>query len=283
MTNPYNGPQRIVCLTAETAETLYLLGEDERIVGISGFTSRPKAALQKPKVSTFTSAKIDQILDLRPDLAIGFSKLQAQMAHDLIKAGVAVLVFNQQSVEDVLETIVTLSRLVAAEARGLALAGQLRSKLALIAESAGRFKRRPRVYFEEWMDPLISGIRWVEELVELAGGDPVFLKLRFERNAKSRAVTSEAVIASNPEVIFASWCGRKVDKHKIREREGWNAIAAIQTGHLYEITSSFILQPGPASLTEGARQLHRILAKVVNCEPLEGLEPSEPLDPEFTP
>jgi iron complex transport system substrate-binding protein len=281
MTNLYNGPQRIVCLTAETAETLYLLGEDERIVGISGFTSRPKAALQKPKVSTFTSAKIEQILDLCPDLAIGFSKLQAQLAHDLIKAGVAVLIFNQQSVEDVLETIVTLSRLVAAESRGLALAGQLRGELALIAESAGRFPRRPRVYFEEWMDPLISGIRWVEELIELAGGEPVFPKLRFERNAKSRAVTSDAVIVANPEVILASWCGRKVDKHKIREREGWSAVDAIQAGHVYEIVSSFILQPGPASLTEGARQVHRILTKVVNCEPLEGLEPSEPLDPHF--
>ena len=282
MTNSYNGPQRIVCLTAETAETLYLLGEDERIVGISGFTSRPKAALQKPKVSTFTSAKIDQILDLRPDLAIGFSKLQAQIAHDLIKAGVAVLIFNQQSIEDVLETIVTLSRLVAAQSRGLALAGQLRDELALIAESASRFPRRPRVYFEEWMDPLISGIRWAEELIELAGGDPVFPRLRFERNAKSRAVTSDEVIAANPEVILASWCGRRVDKHKIREREGWNAVAAIQAGHVYEIVSSYILQPGPASLTEGARQLHRILARVVNCAPLEGLEPAEPLDPDFT-
>jgi iron complex transport system substrate-binding protein len=220
MTNSYNGPQRIVCLTAETAETLYLLGEDERIVGIPGFTSRPKAALQKLKISTFTSTKIERILDLRPDLAIGFSKLQAQIAHDLIKAGVAVLIFYQQSVEDVLETIVTLSRLVAAESRGLALAGRLRDELALIAESAGRFPRRPRVYFEEWMDPLISGIRWVEELIELAGGEPVFPKLRFERNAKGRAVTSDALIAANPEVILPSWCGRKVDKHKLREREG---------------------------------------------------------------
>ncbi len=150
--NKYDGPQRIVCLTGETAETLYLLGEDERIVGISGFTSRPKEALQKPKVSTFTSAKIEQILDLRPDLVIGFSKLQAQIAHDLIKAGVNVLVFNQRSVEEVLETILTLARLVAAESRGLALVERLRSELAQIAESARRFPRRPRVYFEEPAD-----------------------------------------------------------------------------------------------------------------------------------
>jgi iron complex transport system substrate-binding protein len=279
--NNENGPQRIVCLTAETAETLYLLGEDQRIVGISGFTSRPKEALQKPKISTFTSAKIDQILELRPDLVIGFSKLQAQIAHDLIKAGVSVLIFNQQSVEDLLETILNVARLVAAESRGLALVGRLRDELAQIAESARHFPRRPRVYFEEWMDPLISGIRWVEELIELAGGDAIFPQLRFERDSKSRAVTPDAVVAGNPEVILASWCGRKVDKDKIRERDGWAEIPAIGLGHVYEIKSTFILQPGPASLTEGVRQLHTILAGVVNSRPAEGLEPSEPLDPDF--
>src|SRR5258708_8099074 len=159
--NEYDGPRRIVCLTGETAETLYLLGEDERIVGISGFTSRPKEALQKPKVSTFTSAKIEQILDLRPDLAIGFSKLQAQIAHDLIKAGVNVLVFNQRSVEEVLETILTLARLVAAESRGLALVERLPSDLAQIAESARRFPRPPRAYVETGMDPLTTRHRQV--------------------------------------------------------------------------------------------------------------------------
>jgi iron complex transport system substrate-binding protein len=277
----YHGPQRIVCLTAETAETLCLLGEDHRIVGISGFTSRLKETLQKPKISTFTSAKIEQILDLRPDLAIGFSRLQAQIAHDLIKAGMNVLVFNQQSVDEVLETILTVARLVDAESRGLALVDRLRSELAHIAESAKRFPRRPRVFFEEWMDPLISGIRWVDELVELAGGEPTFPQLQFEREAKRRAVTPDAVVAANPEVILASWCGRKVDKEKIRTREGWAGIAAIQSGHVYEVKSSHILQPGPAALTEGVRQLHAILAGVVNCEPARGLEPSEPLDPDF--
>jgi iron complex transport system substrate-binding protein len=279
--NNHNRPQRIVCLTAETAETLYLLGEDERIVGISGFTRRPKEALQKPKISTFTSAKIDQILELKPDLAIGFSKLQAQIAHDLIKAGVSVLIFNQQSVEDVLEAIVSVARLVAAESRGLALVERLRNELAQIAESARQFPRRPRVFFEEWMDPLISGIRWVEELIELAGGETVFPHLRFERDSKRRAVTPDAVIAARPEVILASWCGRKVEKQKILERDGWADIPAIRSGHLYEIKSSHILQPGPASLTEGVRQIHTILARVVNCRPLEGLEPEEPLDPDF--
>lgn len=279
--NNHNGPKRIVCLTAETAETLYLLGEDDRIVGISGFTSRPKEALQKPKVSTFTSAKIEQILQLRPDLAIGFSKLQAQIAYDLIKAGVSVLIFNQQSVDDVLDTILNVARLVAAESRGLALIARLRNGLAQIAESARQFPRRPRVFFEEWMDPLISGIRWVEELIELAGGEPVFPNLRFERDSKRRAVTPDAVIAGNPEVILASWCGRKVDKQKIRDREGWANIPAIRLNHVYEIKSTYILQPGPASLTEGVRQLHTILAAVVNCQPANGFEPSECLDPDF--
>jgi iron complex transport system substrate-binding protein len=277
--NQYQGPRRIVCLTAETAETLFLLGEDRRIVGISGFTSRPKEVLQKPRISTFTSAKIEQILELQPDLVIGFSKLQAQIAHDLIKAGVTVLVFNQRSVEEVLESILTVSRLVAVESRGLALVEQLQSELTHIAESACRFPRRPRVFFEEWMDPLISGIRWVEELIEIAGGQNVFPHLRQERDAKRRTVTPDMVIAANPEVILASWCGRKVDKQKIGAREGWASISAVHAGHIYELKSSYILQPGPASLTEGARQLHAILAHVVNAEPAEGLAPSEALDP----
>jgi iron complex transport system substrate-binding protein len=275
MSQQYQGPQRIVCLTGETAETLYLLGEDERIVGISGFTSRPKEALQKPKISTFTSAKIEQILELRPDLVIGFSKLQAQIAHDLIKAGVNVLVFNQRSVEEVLEMILTLARIVAAESRGLALVEQLRNELTRIGQSASRFPRRPKVFFEEWMDPLISGIRWVDELIELAGGDGIFPHLRGERDAKRRTVTPDSVAAANPEVILASWCGRKVDKDKIRTREGWAEVDAIKRDRVYEIKSSFILQPGPTSLTEGVRQFHAILASVVNCEPAAGLEPSE--------
>src|SRR5579864_3971800 len=198
--NRYDGPQRIVCLTGETAETLYLLGEDKRIVGISGFTSRPKEARLKPKVSGFTSVKIDKILELRPDLVIGFSNLQAQMAHDLIQAGVNVLVTNQRSVEEILDCILMLARIVGAESAGVALVEQMRSDLERIAESARRFPRRPRVFFEEWMDPLISGIRWVEELIEIAGGDPVFPELREEHDAKNRIVTPEAVVTANPDV-----------------------------------------------------------------------------------
>ena len=276
-----NGPQRIVCLTEETTETLYLLGEDERIVGVSGYTCRPPEARRKPKVSAFTSARIDKILELRPDLVIGFSNLQAQIAHDLIRGGVNVLVFNQRSVEEILDMMLTLARIVAAESRGLALVERLRRDLAQIAESAARFPRRPRVFFEEWMDPLISGIRWVEELIEIAGGEVVFPHLRHQHDAKNRIVAPESVVAENPEVILASWCGRKVSKETIRARAGWAAISAVKSGHIYEIKSTYILQPGPAALTEGVRQLHAILASVVNCQPAEGLAPLEPLDPDI--
>jgi iron complex transport system substrate-binding protein len=276
-----SGPQRIVCLTEETTEILYLLGEDERIVGISGFTCRPPEARQKPKVSAFTSAKTDKILDLRPDLVIGFSNLQAQIAHDLIKEGLNVLVFNQRSVEEIFDVIATLARIVAAESAGMQLVEQLRGELARIAASAQRFPHRPRVFFEEWMDPLISGIRWVEELIEIAGGEPVFPHLRQQHSAKGRIVEPAEVLAANPEVIIASWCGRKVNKEQIRAREGWSSIDAVRNGHIYEIKSTYILQPGPASLTEGVRQLHSILAHVANCEPAEGLTPGEALDPEM--
>jgi iron complex transport system substrate-binding protein len=276
-----NGPQRIVCLTEETTETRYLLGEDERIVGVSGYTCRPPEARRKPKVSAFTSARIDKILDLRPDLVIGFSNLQAQIAHDLIRGGVNVLVFNQRSVEEILDMILTLARIVAAESRGLALVERFRRDLAQIAESARRFPRRPRVFFEEWMDPLISGIRWVEELIEIAGGEVVFPHLRHQHDAKNRIVVPDSVVAENPEVILASWCGRKASKETIRARPGWAAISAVKSGHIYEIKSTYILQPGPAALTEGVRQLHAILASVVNCQPAEGLAPLEPLDPDI--
>ena len=270
-----HSPQRIVCLTGETTETLYLLGEDERIVGISGFTTRPKEARLKPKVSGFTSAKTDKILELRPDLVIGFSNVQAQVAHDLIKAGVNVLVTNQRSVEEILDCILMLARIVGAESAGVTLVEQMRGDLERIAESARMFPRRPRVFFEEWMDPLISGIRWVEELIELAGGEPVFPDLRHQHAAKGRVVESAAVIAANPEVIIASWCGRKVNQEQIRTREGWASIDAVRDGHIYEIKSAYLLQPGPAALTEGVRQLHAILAQVVQCEPAQGLAPQE--------
>jgi iron complex transport system substrate-binding protein len=274
-----HGPQRIICLTEETTETLYLLGEQDRIVGISGFTCRPpQARRDKPKVSAFTSAKIDKILELRPDLVLGFSNLQAQIAQDLIRAGVNVLVFNQRSIPEIFEMILMLSRIVCTESAGLALVDKLRGELGRIEESAREFPRRPRVFFEEWMDPLISGIRWVDELIEIAGGQPVFPDLREQHSAKGRVVEPAAVIAANPEVIVASWCGRKVSKEQIRARGGWQNIAAVGTSHIYEVKSTYILQPGPAALTEGVRQLHAILARAAGCEPPQHLAPKEAVD-----
>jgi len=276
------GPRRIVCLTEETTEILYLLGEEHRIVGISGFTCRPpQARRDKPKVSAFTSAKIDKILELRPDLVLGFSDLQAQIAQDLIRAGVNVFVFNQRSVDEIFDMLLMLSRIVAAEPAGVALAGRLRGDLSRIQESARRFARRSRVFFEEWSDPLISGIRWVDELIEIAGGQPVFPELRQQHGAKERIVEPSAVIAANPEVIIASWCGRKVSKEKIRARAGWESIEAVRNGHIYEVKSTYILQPGPAALTEGVRQLHTILARVAGCGVAEEVAPQEALDPDL--
>lgn len=276
------GPQRIVCLTEETTETLYLLGEQDRIVGISGFTCRPpEARRDKPKVSAFTSAKMDKILELRPDLVLGFSNLQAQIAQDLIRAGVNVLVFNQRSVPEIFEMILMLSRIVRAEAAGFALVEKVRDELGRIEQSARSFPRRPRVFFEEWMDPLISGIRWVDELVEIAGGEPVFPELRHQHSAKGRVVEAAAVIAANPEIIVASWCGRKVNKEQIRAREGWQNIPAVREGRIYEVKSTYILQPGPAALTEGVRQLQTILARVAGCESPQDMAPEEPVDPDL--
>jgi iron complex transport system substrate-binding protein len=271
-------PRRIVCLTEETTETLYLLGEEARIVGISGFTVRPARARQeKPKVSAFTSAKYDQILALQPDLVIGFSNLQAEIARELIARGVNVLVFNQRSVEEILETILTTARIVGAEARGLALVEELRGGLEAVRATANLFPHRPRVFFEEWNDPLISGIRWVDELMEIAGGDPLFPELRSCHDAKHRILTPAAVRERNPEVIIASWCGRKVNKPAIRAREGWEELR-----HVYELKSTYILQPGPAALTEGLRQLHAILAHVADCSVPAQLLPEEKTDSDLT-
>jgi iron complex transport system substrate-binding protein len=257
-------PERIVCLTEETTETLYLLGEQDRIAGISGFTVRPpQARRDKPRVSAFTSAKIDRILALKPDLVLGFSNLQADIARDLIREGVNVMVFNQRSVEEIFDMMATLSRLVGAEEKGSALEQRLRAGLDEIRDAASTLQAdggapRPRVFFEEWMDPLISGIRWVEELIEIAGGDPIFPTLRHEHDARNRIVTAEQVVAANPQVIIASWCGRKVSFDQIRARPGFDRIDAVRHNQLHEVKSSLILQPGPAALTDGVRALARI-------------------------
>ena len=274
-------PHRIVCLTEETTETLYLLGEEARIVGVSGYTVRPREARSKPRVSAFTSARLDRIEQLSPDLVLAFSDLQADIAAELIRRGLTVLAFNQRSVGEILQVIRTLADLVGASEKGRALVSELASGLEAIEASARRFPRRPRVFFEEWKDPLISGIQWVEELVELAGGQAIFPELRHKRLGRDRIVDPGAVRSRDPEVIIASWCGVKVNKARIRDRAGWSEVTAVRRGQIYEIKSTYILQPGPAALTEGLRQLHLILAHVSGFEVDVQLRPSERVDPDL--
>ena len=254
-------PSRIVCLTEETTETLYLLGEGDRVVGVSGYTMRPPEARQKPRVSSFLHARFDKIEALRPDLVLAFSDLQAEITGELIKRGYPVFTFNQRSVEEILQMIRVLGGIVGCAAKGNALADQLQRGLQRVRDDAAGLARRPRVYFEEWDDPLISGIRWVDELVEIAGGEPVFPELRRGKLAKDRIVTSEQVIAAAPDIIVGSWCGKPVRPKKIAARAGWDQIPAVRNGHIYEIKSVFVLQPGPAALTEGIAQLQGIMQR----------------------
>ena len=271
-------PRRIICLTEETTETLYLLGEQDRIVGVSGYTVRPPEARQKPKVSAYINAKFDKILSLKPDLVFAFSDLQADIAAELIRRGVTVFTFNQRSIVEIMEMILTIGRIVGSAEKAEQLVTTLRSDMDAIAKSALRFPYRPRVLFEEWYDPLISGIRWVDELVEIAGGAPVFMELRECQSAKDRIVDPAIVIDRDPQVIIGSWCGRQVKKDLIRARHRWDNISAIRIDQIYEIKSAYILQPGPAALTEGLRQLHAILAHAVGQEVDPALLPQEKTD-----
>jgi iron complex transport system substrate-binding protein len=271
-------PRRIICLTEETTETLYLLGEQERIVGVSGYTVRPPEARLKPKVSAFINAKFDKILALEPDLVFAFSDLQADIAAELIRLGVTVMTFNQRSIAEILEMILTVGRIVGSEEKARALVALLQTELEAIRDSASRFSHRPRVLFEEWYEPLISGICWVEELIETAGGECIFPELRKHQSAKNRIVNPADVIACDPEVIIGSWCGRAVKREWIRKRDGWDQISAIRNDHIYEVKSAYILQPGPAALTEGLRQLHAILAHAVNQQIEQDLLPKEKTD-----
>jgi len=255
---PY--PERIVCLTEETTETLYLLGQGERIVGVSGYTVRPLEARRKPKVSAFINAKFDKIAALEPDLVLAFSDLQADLVAELVRRGMNVVAFNQRTVAEILRMIRMLGGLVGCQCEAEQLADRLSADLDRIRESAAMFPRRPRVFFEEWDAPLISGIRWVEELVEVAGGAPIFPELADAGLAKDRIVDPAEVARRDPQVIFASWCGKKMKKATIRSRPGWDTVSAVRDDRIYEIKSTYILQPGPASLTEGVRQLHAILA-----------------------
>ena len=256
-------PTRIVCLTEETTETLYLLGEGHRIVGISGYTVRPPEARSKPRVSAFINARFDKIDALKPDLVLAFSDLQADIAAELIRRGYPVVTFNQRSVAEILQTIRMIGALAGAAERADRLARELEAGLEEIRRSAADLPYRPRVYFEEWDDPLISGIQWVEELIEIAGGETIFPELRHAKLGKDRVVSPATVIERDPQVILASWCGKAVKKKVIVERDGWPAISAIRNGHIYEIRSTYILQPGPASLTEGVRQVHERIRSAV--------------------
>jgi iron complex transport system substrate-binding protein len=255
------GPQRIVCLTEETTEWLYLLGEERRIVGISGYTVRPRRAREeKPKVSAFLSAKIDKILDLKPDCVFGFSDLQADIAAQLIKKGVQVTVFNQRSVDEIFSVLYQIAAMVGQVERGLQLLEQMRAGLAAIQTAAGQLPRRPRIFFEEWDEPHISAIRWVSELLTLAGGDDCFAELATESLGKNRIIASGAeIVRRNPDIIIGSWCGKKFRTAKVAAREGWQDVNAVKHGQLFEIKSADILQPGPAALTDGVAQLHRIV------------------------
>ena len=253
-------PRRIVCLTEETTETLYLLGQGDRVVGVSGYTVRPPEARQKPKISAFTSARFDAIQALRPDLVLAFSDLQADLTAELIRRGIAVVTFNQRSIAEILAMIRMLGGLVGCQEEAAALAERLSADLTRMRAVAERFPRRWRTFFEEWDDPLISGIRWVEELVDIAGGAPIFPELANGRLARDRIVDPAEVVRRDPEVIFASWCGKKMKKATIQQRTGWDAIAAVRQDRIFEIKSTYILQPGPASLTDGVRQIHDILA-----------------------
>lgn len=252
-------PERIVCLTEEPTEVLYLLGEGDRVVGISGYTVRPPEARLKPKVSAFTAAKFEKIYQLKPDLVIGFSDLQADIASELIRNGIAVIIFNQRSISQILQMILMVGGLVGASDRAEELVARLKSGLEDASRRAAQLPRRPKVYFEEWMDPLISGIRWVEELIEIAGGEPIFPELRERSLARDRIVDPDEVARRNPDLIIASWCGRKVNFDQIKNRPGWDQISAVRRGRIYEIKSAYILQPGPAALTDGLRQLSELI------------------------
>jgi len=258
-------PQRIVCLTEETTETLYLLGEQDRIVGISGFTVRPpRARKEKPKVSAFTSANIDAILDLRPDLVLGFSDLQADIASALIRHGIAVYIFNQRSVAQILSMIAQLGGIVGARQKALDLIAELQRNIAEAREESTHFARRPRVFFEEWHDPLISGIGWVSELIGIAGGDDIFTELAREPGAKQRIIADAAeVVVRAPDIVIGSWCGRKFKADIVRARAGWSAVPAVQHDQLFEVKSPLILQPGPAALSDGLAALRAIIRQWV--------------------
>jgi len=259
------GPERIVCLTEETTEWLYLLGQQDRIVGISGYTVRPRRArTEKPRVSAFLDGKIDRIVALAPDLVIGFSDMQAALADKLIRAGLNVLVTNQRSVAEIFATMRLVAGLVGAQAQSEAWIADCRAEHARIAATAAGWPRRPRVYFEEWDEPMISAIRWVSELIAMAGGEDVFADLGAMAMGRDRVIADAlAPVRRAPDLVIGSWCGKKFRPERVAARPGWATMPAVRDGRLHEIKSCDILQPGPAALTDGLAQLHRLIGAAV--------------------
>lgn len=253
-------PKRIVCLTTETTEVLYLLGEQERIVGISGYTTRPAIARrEKPKVAAFTSAKIDKILELEPDLVIGFSNLQADIAAALIRVGIEVHVFNQRSINETLNTIAMIGALVGASEKAYKLVAELEAAIEAAQNTAKTLTVKPIIYFEEWNEPMITGIRWVSELIELAGGKDCFAELAQFQSAMDRTIDSKSVVERQPDIIIGSWCGKKFQPEQVIARDGWHTIPAVKKGFVREIKSADILQPGPSLFTHGLQQLQAVI------------------------
>jgi iron complex transport system substrate-binding protein len=268
-------PRRIVCLTEETTETLYRLGLGDRVVGVSGFTVRPQEARKKPRVSSFLDADFEKILALEPDLVLGFSDLQATLGAELAKRGVPVYLFNQRSLSQILQTVRVIGSLVGASLQAERLADELEANVKKLAAENASLPKRPRVFFEEWHEPLISGIRWCSELVELLGGDDVCVETRTQQGAKGRIFTPEVVASRNPELVIASWCGKKAKREKIVARPGWSEVSAVKSDQLYEVKSAFILQPGPALFTDGAAQVARIIRAAATGELLPPPRPGD--------
>jgi iron complex transport system substrate-binding protein len=268
-------PERIACLTEETTEILYRIGAGDKVVGVSGFTVRPKEARRKPRISSFLDANFDRILELKPDLVLGFSDLQADLAKQLALRGVPVYLFNQRSIAQILQTVRVVGALVDAKEAGEALAQELEANLERHVRAASGLPRRPRVFFEEWNDPLISGIRWCSELVELVGGEDVCVESRQHSEAKGRIYDPAEVARRNPEAVIASWCGRKASRDKIKARPGWAKVQAVVDDQLYEVTSSLILQPGPAALSDGVDQLAEIVGAVARGDRLPEARPGD--------
>ena len=252
-------PKRIVCLTEETVELLYLLGEDNRIVGVTGYAVRPKVVRkEKPKVSSFKSANIEKIIELKPDIILAFSDIQSEIVANLVKKGQSVLCFNQRDIKGIFNMIQTISNLLDIKQKGMNLISKLNDNIHLIKHKYNKYNRL-KVYFEEWNDPLITGLKWVSELINIAGGEDIFHTKSLNELAKDRIISEEDVIKANPDIIIGSWCGKKVNFNQIKNRKGWNKINAVKYDKIYEIKSPLILQPGPAALTDGLEEIVKIL------------------------